>query len=148
MTFVVGKRSIEIVGKAKPGLYIILHLVRTSNDAGMLFANWGRCFGWMTGAKEQQAMISRHCPKYYSILMGKGEDGVAVMNIGLPGKEKVNGLGMPIELKEGVALINCLDEKMVDKAETMMNKMIEIYSEFQNGECPEEWKDALVEVWE
>jgi len=148
MTFVVRKDNIEIVGKIKSGLYVVLYLARTGDDKGMLFANWGRCFGWMIGSKAQLTMISKHCPKYYNILIGKDEDRVAVMNIGLPGKEKVNGLGMPINLPKNVQLINCIDEKMMDKAETMMNKMIEIYSEFQHGTCPTEWKNALTEVWE
>jgi len=148
ITFVVKKENIEIVGKIKSGLYVVLYLVRTGNDKGMLFANWEHFFSWMTGAKEQMALISKHCPKCYNVLIGKDEDGVAMMNIARKGgDDTMSGMGMPIDLPDGVPLINCMDEKMMDKAEAMMNKMIEIYSEFQNGECPEEWREALVEVW-
>jgi len=100
ITFVVCKKSIEIVGKAKPGLYVILHLVRMSSDIGMLFANWEHFFSWMIGTQEQMALISKHCPKYHKVLMGKDEDGVAMMNIAHHGgDDRMNGLGMPIELE-------------------------------------------------
>lgn len=149
ITFAVGKKNIEIVGKVKSGLYVIIYLVRTGNNTGMLFANWGQFFGCINGNQELMSLISKYCPTYHSVLIGNDKDSVSVMNIALhDSHEAETGLGMPMNLPDDVPLINCLDENMVDKAELMMNKMVEIYSEFQHSSCPSEWKDALIEVWE
>ena len=147
MTFVVRKENIEIVCRIQSGAYAILYLVRTMNDKGALFANWGHYFDWVENTQEQMVLIDKYCPTLYSIMTGGDTDGVQEMDFGLPGESLIHGFGMAVNLPEKTPLLNCLDKQLVANANRMMNKMIRIYSELLDSPCPTEWKTALPEIW-
>lgn len=72
-TINVKKEYVELIFKMKPSIYVIVNLVRESDNKALLFTNWGNFFNRISNEKRQMPLIAKNCKVLY--------DSWAIINI-------------------------------------------------------------------
>ena len=147
-TFAVRKDVIEIIYKVKPGVYLVVNLVRVDATRGMLFVNWGRFWDRMTNEKLQMPKIGKCCPLLFELLTGDDKDGIGEMDLGLSAEDADHGFGLEVVLSDKLPLLLSLNPSVINKAGVMRKKMLAIYNELVTNPPFPAWKSGLGEVWE
>ncbi len=148
MTVAVRKDCVELVWKIQSGVYLTVNLCRVDGERGMLFAGWGRYWRRLANEKAQMPKVEKCCPLLYGILVGEDPDGVTQMDFGRSAEDCENGFGVDVTLPKGLPLYACLTPAVLNKAERLHVKMMNVYNELV--ECPPfpDWYSGLGEVWE
>ena len=147
LTFCVRKDSIEVIGKLRPGVYAIAHLLRVTDEQGILFADWGTYFDRIKNPTVQLPQIKKCCPTLYTVMQGGDDSGVYETRIAHSDGSKHRGFALPVTVDKDSPLLNCLTKETTDAAFDLFDKCIKIYNELQNNPPFPAWKPGLTEVW-
>lgn len=148
MTFAVRKDVIEIVFKVKPGVFLVVNFSRVNAERGMLFVNWGNYWRRLTNEKAQMPSVQKCCPTLYGILLGEDKDNVTEMDFGRSEEEFEHGFGVEVRISGQLPLLLCITPEVIDKADMMRVKMLNVYNEIVDNPPFPAWKTGLDGVWE
>lgn len=138
----VKKDCIELIYKIKPGVFMIVNLLRTKGDEVLLFTNLGNYFKRLQNPQVQLPQIKRTCPKLYRILTGDDE----VKELELPATS-THGFDITYKVVLDQALFASIDKNVLKCFTGFVQKNLDIFFQLQNTPPFPAWKDGLKELW-
>ena len=146
-TFCVRKDSIELIGKLRPGVYAVIHLLRATDDKGLVFADWGTYFDRIKNPQVQLPQIKRCNPTLYEVLQVNEKSSIYQVTVGMSDGSKHRGFALPVAMDKKSPLLNSLTKEVSDAAFDLIDKCAKIYNELHDNPPFPAWKPGLNEVW-
>ena len=141
-TIAVRKDGIELVIKAKKGVYSIINMVYVGDDCLLLYADWGNYFSYLNNPDVQMPRIKKNCPTLYGCLTT--DEGICQMEL----SDDTTIIGELIRISEVKPMFCYIDQKIIDTAFDIFNTCNKIYSEIYHNPPFPAWKDRLKDLWE
>ena len=145
-TICVRKDCVELSYKVKPSVYVIVSMLRISDEEMMLFVNWAHYFDRLANPQVQMPRIEKNCHTLYAVMTGDDPDGVYECDC-RPDGTMYHGFALQVEVPSQVAVLECISPEMFAKGRLLANKCLKMYLELHNIPPFPAWKDGLDELW-
>ena len=145
-TICVRKDCVELIYKVKPSVYVIVSMLRISDEDVMLFVNWAHYFDRLQNPQVRMPRIEKNCPTLYAVMTGDDPDGIYECDCQSDGT-LYHGFSLKTKIPTNRAILECITPELFDKGRFLANKCLKMYTELQKNPPFPAWRDGLDDVW-
>lgn len=146
VTFSVKKSWIEIIFKIEPHIFTIINMVAVGDDKAFLFANWTDFLCCIENEEDTMEKVKKICPSVYSAYQSYSPDGIRAKAIHRDNGFRA-GYVKEVDIKKDTPVFLCIDKDIVEAAETLSDRCLDMYREIYKNPPYPEWRDLLRNLW-